>query len=47
LQSWLTLTPWGRAARLAMCILAAAAAYFAVLLLSGGRLRHLRNVAGA
>ena len=36
-----------RAARLAMCIVAAAATYFAVLLLAGMRLRHIRNVAGA
>ena len=47
LQGWLALTHWGRAGRLALCILAAAAAYFAVLLASGVRLRHLRNVPGA
>jgi putative peptidoglycan lipid II flippase len=47
LQSWMSLSPWGRAGRLALCILAAAAAYFAMLLVSGARLRHLRNVAGA
>jgi putative peptidoglycan lipid II flippase len=47
LQGWLALTHWERAGRLALCILAAAAAYFAVLLASGVRLRHLRNVPGA
>ena len=33
--------------RLALCIFAAAAAYFAALFLAGTRLRHVRNVAGA
>jgi putative peptidoglycan lipid II flippase len=47
LQGWLAQPPWERAGRLAICIVAAAAAYFAALLLSGARLRHVRNVAGA
>jgi putative peptidoglycan lipid II flippase len=47
LQSWLTQAPWERAGRLALCIVSAAAAYFAALLLAGARLRHVRNVAGA
>jgi hypothetical protein len=33
--------------RLALCIVAAAVAYFAALFLAGTRLHHLRNVAGA
>ena len=36
-----------RSGRLAMCIAAGAATYFAVLLLSGMRMRHVRNEAGA
>jgi putative peptidoglycan lipid II flippase len=47
LQSWMAQAPWERAGRLALCIVAAAAAYFAALLLSGARLRHVRNVAGS
>jgi putative peptidoglycan lipid II flippase len=47
LQGWLDQSAWVRAGRLAMCIVAAAATYFAVLLLGGMRLRHVRNVAGA
>jgi putative peptidoglycan lipid II flippase len=47
LETWLVLSPWERATRLAVCIVAGAATYFAVLLLSGMRLRHVRNVAGA
>jgi putative peptidoglycan lipid II flippase len=47
LQSWLDASASSRAGRLALCIVAGAAAYFAVLLLGGMRLRHLRNVAGA
>jgi putative peptidoglycan lipid II flippase len=47
LDRWLALSAWGRVGRLALCVGAAAAAYFAVLFLSGMRLRHVRNVAGA
>jgi putative peptidoglycan lipid II flippase len=47
LQEWMARSAWERAGRLSLCILAAAAAYFAALLLSGMRLRHVRNVAGA
>ena len=47
LHDWLAATPWHRAGRLAFCIVAAAAAYFAALFLAGTRLRHLRNAAGA
>jgi putative peptidoglycan lipid II flippase len=47
LRGWLTQAPWERAGRLALCIAAAAAAYFAALFLAGTRLRHVRNVAGA
>jgi putative peptidoglycan lipid II flippase len=47
LQTWLAQSAWERAGRLALCIAAAAAAYFAVLFLSGMRMRHMRNVAGA
>ncbi len=47
LQSWIAQSPWQRAGRLTVCILAAATTYFAALLLSGARLRHLRNAAGA
>jgi putative peptidoglycan lipid II flippase len=45
ISGWLAASPWERAARLAMCILAAAATYFAVLFVSGMRLRHMRNAA--
>ena len=44
---WLSMPPLERAARLGMCIVAAAATYFAVLFVAGTRVRHLRNVAGA
>jgi putative peptidoglycan lipid II flippase len=47
LASWMVLPPWERAGRLALCIVAAAATYFAMLFIAGTRLRHLRNVAGA
>jgi putative peptidoglycan lipid II flippase len=47
LAGWLAQSPWERAGRLALCILAAAAAYFAALYVAGTRLRHVRNVAGA
>jgi len=47
LAGWLELPPVHRAARLSMCIVAGAAAYFAALFLAGTRLRHVRNVAGA
>jgi putative peptidoglycan lipid II flippase len=47
LAGWLELRPAHRAARLAMCIVAGAAAYFAALYLAGTRLRHVRNAAGA
>ena len=47
LEGWLAATPLHRAARLALCIVAGALAYFGALLLSGTRMRHLRNVAGA
>jgi putative peptidoglycan lipid II flippase len=47
LDEWMAQSAWERAGRLALCILAAAAAYFTALLLTGMRLRHVRNVAGA
>jgi len=47
LAGWLTLSPAHRAARLAICVVSGAAAYFAALYLSGTRLRHVRNLAGA
>jgi putative peptidoglycan lipid II flippase len=47
IQGWLVLSHWERAGRLALCIAAAAVAYFAALFLGGLRLRHVRNVAGA
>jgi len=47
LAGWLELSPAHRAARLALCIVAGAAAYFGALFLSGTRLRHVRNLAGA
>jgi len=47
LQGWLDATALHRATRLGLCIVAGAAAYFAALLLSGMRLRHVRNLAGA
>jgi len=45
ISGWLAASPLERAARLAMCIVAAAATYFAVLFVSGMRLRHMRNAA--
>jgi putative peptidoglycan lipid II flippase len=47
LQSWLVLSPWERAGRLALCIVLAAITYFVALWVSGLRMRHVRNVAGA
>jgi putative peptidoglycan lipid II flippase len=47
LAGWLELPPAHRAARLALCVVAGAATYFAALYLSGTRLRHVRNLAGA
>jgi putative peptidoglycan lipid II flippase len=47
LAGLLNLPPAQRAARLALCVGCGAAAYFAALFLSGTRLRHVRNVAGA
>jgi putative peptidoglycan lipid II flippase len=47
LESWLAAPAATRIGRLALCIVAAAATYFAALLLAGTRMRHLRNVAGA
>jgi putative peptidoglycan lipid II flippase len=47
LQEWMALGVWERVGRLAWCVGAAATTYFAVLLLLGMRMRHLRNVAGA
>jgi putative peptidoglycan lipid II flippase len=47
LEGWLTATSWERAGRLAVCVTAGAAAYFAALFLAGARMHHLRNVAGA
>jgi putative peptidoglycan lipid II flippase len=47
LQAWMAQPAWGRVGRLALCIVAAAATYLAVLVLTGMRMRHMRNVAGA
>jgi putative peptidoglycan lipid II flippase len=47
LHSWMVQSVWERAGRLALCVVAGAAAYFGALLLAGTRLRHVRNVAGA
>ena len=47
LAGWLALSPLHRAARLALCVSSGAVAYFAALFLSGTRLHHLRNHAGA
>jgi putative peptidoglycan lipid II flippase len=47
LQTWMAQPAWGRVGRLALCILAAAATYLAVLVLTGMRMRHMRNVPGA
>jgi putative peptidoglycan lipid II flippase len=43
IESWLAATPLERAARLALCVVAAAAAYFAALYLSGIRLAQMRG----
>jgi putative peptidoglycan lipid II flippase len=45
ISGWLEATPMHRAGRLAMCILVAAASYFAVLFVCGLRLRHMRSAA--
>ena len=47
LAGWLELPALQRALRLAMCVAAGAAAYFAALYIAGTRLRHVRNAAGA
>ena len=47
LQGWMDAAPLRRAGRLALCVSAGAVAYLVTLYLSGTRLRHLRNVAGA
>jgi putative peptidoglycan lipid II flippase len=47
LAGWLAASPLHRAGRLGLCIAAGAAAYFAALYLSGTRLHHVRNHAGA
>jgi putative peptidoglycan lipid II flippase len=46
-ESWVQSAPLSRVVRLAVCVLAGAASYFAALFVSGARLRHLRNMAGA
>jgi putative peptidoglycan lipid II flippase len=46
LQSWLATPPLQRALHLALCILAAAAVYFAMLFVTGVRLRHMRSGGG-
>jgi putative peptidoglycan lipid II flippase len=46
ISGWLAASPLERAARLAMCVSAGAAAYFAALFISGLRLSHMRS-AGA
>jgi len=43
LAGWLALPPLQRAARLALCVVAAAAAYFAALYVSGVRLAQMRG----
>jgi putative peptidoglycan lipid II flippase len=47
LAGWLQMPPLHRAARLAFCVVSGAVAYFAALFLSGTRLHHVRNHAGA
>ena len=47
LQGWMDAAPLRRAGRLALCVSAGAVTYLVALYLSGTRLRHLRNVAGA
>ena len=46
LESWLAADKWARALRLTEVVLAAAAAYFAVLALCGLRPRHFRSARG-
>ncbi len=46
LASWLATPPLQRALHLAVCIVAAAALYFAALFVSGVRLHHMRNAGG-
>jgi hypothetical protein len=41
--TWLALSAWERALRLAACIVGAAAAYFAALYLAGLRLAQMRG----
>jgi putative peptidoglycan lipid II flippase len=43
LVEWLAMAPLARATKLALCIVAAAAAYFAALFAAGLRLRHVRT----
>jgi putative peptidoglycan lipid II flippase len=43
ISSWLSEPPLVRGARLAMCVVAGAAAYFAALFVGGLRLRHMRS----
>jgi putative peptidoglycan lipid II flippase len=43
ISGWLAASPLERAARLAMCVVAGAVAYFAALFVFGLRLRHMRN----
>jgi putative peptidoglycan lipid II flippase len=47
IDGWVQAAPLRRAVRLALCVAAGGAAYFAALFLAGARLRHVRNVAGA
>lgn len=46
-QGWIEASPAERAGRLAACVMAGAAAYFATLALVGMRPRHLRNTGSA
>ena len=43
ISGWLAASPLERAARLAMCVVAGALAYFAALFVCGLRLRHMRS----
>jgi len=45
ISGWLAASPLARGARLAMCVAAGAAAYFAALFICGQRLRHMRSAA--
>jgi putative peptidoglycan lipid II flippase len=47
MQDWIDASPAERAGRLAACVAAGGAAYFAALALLGLRPRHLRNTGGA